>query len=187
MISMELSGVQRNKEHSQQFAAATEQFLARGGKIQLLKGYVRTEAVEPKPYGRLAAPAAKDADSPKAKRKAWNEGVRVSQMVKDRVQELAPTMTLAEAMKETGLSKYVLKRVADAGRFEFKQWDATANLQEKRIEPVADAFNVVRIKDARSRGLTQKAAIRELGISNTLMKRLIKEFDIDYPVRQARN
>ncbi len=186
MISMELSGVQRNKEQSQRYATATEQFLARGGKIKVLEGYVRTEPVEPKPYGRLATAAPKETESPKAKRKAWNEGVRVSQVVKDRVQQIAPTMTLAEAIKETGLSKYVLKRIADAGRFEFKQWDATANLQEKRIDPVADALNVVRIKDACNRGLTQKAAIRELGISNTLMKRLIKEFDIAYPVRQNR-
>jgi hypothetical protein len=186
MISMELSGVQRNKEQSQQYAAATEQFLARGGKIKVLEGYVRTAVPEAKPYGRLMAPAPKGAESPKSKRKAWNEGVRVSQMVKDRVQELAPSMTLAEAMKETGLSKHVLKRIADAGRFEFKQWDPATNLLEHRTDPVADAFNVVRIKDACRRGLTQKAAIRELGISNTLMKRLIKQFNIDYPVRQTR-
>lgn len=186
MISMELSGVQRNKERSQEYAAATEQFLARGGQIQVLEGYVRTAPPDAKPYGRLSAPEPKDAATPKTKRKALNEGVRVSQMVKDRVQQLAPTMTLAEAIKETGLSKHVLKRIADAGRFEFKQWDPATNLQEKRIDPVADALNVVRIKDARLRGLTQKSAARELGISNTLMKRLVADYQIDYPVRHKR-
>ncbi len=67
--------------------------------------------------------------------------------------------------------------------FEFKAFSPASNLIPYQHDPVADALNVVRIKAARDRGISQKAAVAELGMSNTMINRLIREFDIDYPLQ----
>ncbi|KPY67187.1 hypothetical protein [Pseudomonas syringae] len=41
---------------------------------------------------------------------------------------------------------------------------------------------MLRIKEARESGLSRYAAKNLIGISSTLMERLIADFDIDYPV-----
>ncbi|MBD8804567.1 hypothetical protein [Pseudomonas syringae] len=51
MISMELSGVQRNTETSAQHAAAIEGFLAQGA-IQVLEAFVQTSKLPAAAYGR---------------------------------------------------------------------------------------------------------------------------------------
>lgn len=187
MISMELSGVQRNTETSAEHNAAIERFLAQGGTIQVLEGFVPTPRPISKPYGRNhAQPVKADPSKSPPKRRTGDVGVRVSQTVKDRVKGLAVTMTLASVHKETGLSGYVLRRIAKEGDFVFLKWDQNTNLVPYQVDPIADALNVVRIKDARDRGLSQKAAVRELQISNTLMRRLIRDFAIDYPLQTSR-
>ncbi|RMU65566.1 Prophage PssSM-03, Orf52 [Pseudomonas syringae pv. syringae] len=55
-----------------------------------------------------------------------------------------------------------------------------------QTDPVADTLNVVRIKAARDNGISRKAAVTELGLSNTLINRLIREFNIDYPLQAAK-
>ncbi|WP_440813536.1 hypothetical protein ACTACJ_07080 [Pseudomonas syringae] len=49
----------------------------------------------------------------------------------------------------------------------------------KQTYPIADAMNVVRIKASRDNGISRKA-VTELGLSNTLINRLIREYNIDY-------
>ncbi|RMT29645.1 hypothetical protein ALP50_04469, partial [Pseudomonas syringae pv. spinaceae] len=74
-------------------------------------------------------------------------------------------------------------------RFSYKAFDpspALACVKAERIDPVADALNVLRIKEARDRGLSRKAAKDLIGISSTLMERLLKDFAIDYPLHRIR-
>jgi hypothetical protein len=190
MISMELSGVQRNTETSALHNAAIERFLAQGGTIHVVEGFVKRAEPAAKPYGRNTAPPV-PGDTVPAKRKAQPKprtgasGVRVSEEVKARVKHLAQTLPRIRIHEETGLSGYVLNRIAEEGGFKFIRLNANDITITRKPDPIADALNVVRIKDARDRGLSQTAAFKDLQISNTLLKRLIREFAIDYPSRQV--
>ncbi|WP_122418607.1 hypothetical protein [Pseudomonas viridiflava] len=189
MISPELSMIQRNKERSTVLEAEVDKFLKRGGVIGTLQGF----ACKPRPYGRMGpavAPAphrrtraAIQAAAPKptpAQARAAAEAVKLEQ-----VRELAKTMTLSAAGRESGLSKHMLKRYSAEGGFEFQRYQpplGVNNAKTDRIDPIADAMNVLRIKEARDRGLSRNAAKNLIGISSTLMERLIDDFNIDYPV-----
>lgn len=189
MISMELSGVQHNTDKSAELAAATALFLAKGGSVDTLEGFVKKADPAAKPYGRNSAPPA-SGDTVPAKRKpkpsTGASGVRVSEEVKARVKHLAQTLPRVRIHEATGLSGYVLNRIAEEGGFKFIRLNANDITITRKPDPVADAINVARIKDARDRGLSQTAAFKDLQISNTLLKRLIREFAIDYPQRQVR-
>ncbi len=189
MISMELSGVQRNTAISAELAAAMDSFLARGGTVSTLQGFVQRPKPEAKakPYGRNAAPPVRGDTIPsKPKPRTGASGVRVSEEVKARVKHLAQTLPRVRIHEETGLSGYVLNRIAEEGGFKFIRLNANEITVTRKPDPIADALNVVRIKDARDRGLSQTAAFKDLEISNTLLKRLIHEFAIDFPQRQVR-
>ncbi|MCF5709569.1 hypothetical protein GIV19_20120 [Pseudomonas syringae] len=189
MISPELSMIQRNKERSAALEAEVAEFLKRGGVIGTLQGF----AYKPRPYGRMGpavAPAphrrtraAIQAAAPKptpAQDRAAAEAIQLEQ-----VRELAKTMTLSAAGRESGLSKHMLKRYSAEGGFEFQRYQpplGVNNAKTDRIDPIADAMNVLRIKEARDRGLSRNAAKNLIGISSTLMERLIADFNIDYPV-----
>ncbi|WP_122581122.1 hypothetical protein [Pseudomonas viridiflava] len=189
MISPELSMIQRNKERSAVLEAEVAEFLKRGGEIGTLQGF----AYKPRPYGRMGpavAPAphrrtraAIQAAAPKptpAQDRAAAEAIQLEQ-----VRELAKTMTLSAAGRESGLSKHMLKRYSAEGGFEFQRYQpplGVNNAKTDRIDPIADAMNVLRIKEARDRGLSRNAAKNLIGISSTLMERLIADFNIDYPV-----
>jgi len=98
------------------------------------------------------------------------------------VRELAAT-TITNVLRQTGLSIYLLRKMARAHGFEFVPFNQSANLVPKQTDPVADAMNVVRIKAARDIGISRKAAVTELELSNTLINRLIRDFKIDYPLK----
>lgn len=180
--------IQRNKERSAVLEAEVAEFLKRGGEIGTVQGF----AYKPRPYGRMGpavAPAphrrtraAIQAAAPKptpAQDRAAAEAIQLEQ-----VRELAKTMTLSAAGRESGLSKHMLKRYSAEGGFEFQRYQpplGVNNAKTDRIDPVADAMNVLRIKEARDRGLSRNAAKNLIGISSTLMKRLIADFNIDYP------
>lgn len=192
MISPELSTIQRNKERSAALEAEVNEFLKRGGVIGTLKGFpVRPE---PKPYGRMIAPSVQHP----APRRRTKEAVRAAapqEAIPDLcharteqvevVRKLAETTTITDVMRETGLSIYRLRKMARVHGFEYTAFVPASNLIPYQHDPVADALNVVRIKAARDRGISRKAAVVELGLSNTMINRLIREFNIDYPLKGA--
>ncbi|KGS15042.1 hypothetical protein [Pseudomonas coronafaciens] len=192
MISPELSTIQRNKQRSAALEAEVEEFLKRGGVIGTLQGFpVRPH---PKPYGRMSAPSVQQP----APRRRTKEAVRATaptDAIPDRcharaeqveaVRTLAETMTITDVMRKTGLSIYRLRKMASVHGFEYTAFVPTSNLIPYQHDPVADALNVVRIKAARDSGVSRKAAVVELGISNTMINRLIREYYIDYPLKVA--
>jgi len=191
MISPELSLIQRNKERSAVLEAEVAEFLKRGGVIGTLQGF----AYKPKPYGR-AVPAAAPAPHRRTRQAIYaavlkptaadeREKRDAEQIVQ--VRELARTMTLTDASRASGLSKHMLKRYASEGEFSFQRYIPPPDLERtkpERIDPIADAMNVLRIKAARDRGLSRKAAMDLIGISNTLLERLIADYSIDFPPKR---
>ncbi|RMV39696.1 hypothetical protein [Pseudomonas syringae group genomosp. 3] len=192
MISPELSTIQRNKERSAVLEAEVAEFLKSGGVIATLQGF----AYKPRPYGRMG-PAATPAP-----RRRTKEAMRaatppppktnpprghVSDEVVAQIRHMAQTTTITDVSRTTGVSLHMLRKIAAAQRFEYKRFDPSPHLSRvkvQRIDPVTDAFNVLRIKEARDRGLSRYAAKNLIGISSTLMERLIADFNIDYPVNR---
>ena len=192
MISPELSMIQRNKERSAVLEAEVAEFLKSGGVIATLQGF----AYKPRPYGRMM-PAATPAP-----RRRTKEAMRaaapphpepnlprghVSDEVVAQIRHMAQTTTITDVSRNTGISHHMLRKIAAEHRFEYKRFDPSPGLacvKAERIDPVADALNVLRIKEARDRGLSRYAAKNLIGISSTLMERLIADFNIDYPVNR---
>ncbi|PBP95319.1 hypothetical protein CCL17_23930 [Pseudomonas congelans] len=191
MISPELSMIQRNKERSAVLEAEVAEFLKSGGVIATLQGF----AYKPRPYGRMM-PAATTAP-----RRRTKEAMRaaapppepnlprghVSDEVVAQIRHMAQTTTITDVSRNTGVSHHILRKIATEHRFEYKRFDpspALACVKAERIDPVADSLNVLRIKEARDRGLSRYAAKNLIGISSTLMERLIADYNIDYPVNR---
>ncbi|MCQ2992264.1 hypothetical protein NLO72_23990 [Pseudomonas tremae] len=192
MISPELSMIQRNKERSAVLEAEVAEFLKSGGVIATLQGF----AYKPRPYGRMGAAATP------APRRRTKEAMRaaappppepnlprghVSDEVVAQIRHMAQTTTITDVSRNTGISHHMLRKIAAEHRFEYKRFDpspALSCVKAERIDPVADALNVLRIKEARDRGLSRYAAKNLIGISSTLMERLIADFNIDYPVNR---
>lgn len=192
MISPELSMIQRNKERSAVLEAEVAEFLKSGGVIATLQGF----AYKPRPYGRMM-PAATPAP-----RRQTKEAMRaaappppepnlprghVSDEVVAQIRHMAQTTTITDVSRTTGVSHHMLRKIAAQHRFEYKRFDPSPHLSRvkvERIDPVTDALNVLRIKEARDRGLSRYAAKNLIGISSTLMERLIANFKIDYPVNR---
>ncbi|GFZ67442.1 hypothetical protein PSE10B_39640 [Pseudomonas amygdali pv. eriobotryae] len=192
MISPELSTIQRNKDRSAALEAEVAEFLKSGGVIATLQGF----AYKPRPYGRMG-PAATPAP-----RRRTKEAMRaaappspepnlprghVSDEVVAQIRHMALTTTITDVSRNTGVSHHMLRKIAAEHRFEYKRFDPSPHLacvKAERIDPVADALNVLRIKEARDRGLSRYAAKNLIGISSTLMERLIADFNIDYPANR---
>lgn len=185
MISMELSSVQHNTQKSADLAAAKEIFLANGGTIYTLEGFVQKPKPPAVPYGRKSPPAPKPtpAAATTLKRRAAVPRIKIAQLLKDRVSALAPDMTKQEIVRATGLSEYMLNRLAKECGIEYKKHDPTPFLKPPQIDPIADAMNVIRVKTARDQGLARKQAAASLGISRTLIDRLVEDYGIEYPKR----
>lgn len=194
MISLELSMVQHNLRESARLAAATEEFLIRGGHIQEAEpfGYV------PRPvlYGSYATPgkAVERVKPEPAPKQTLRREVRDFEKARAESQEkialvarlrlMAETMTQKEAAAATGISARKVSRLGEAYGIAFMP---AANAGHKNMIPhqkdlVADARNVERIKAMRDLGINRRQASRRMGISSTLMRRLIKDYEIDYPV-----
>lgn len=190
MISLELSTVQQNRERSATIDAAVAAFLAKGGEIQTLSGFPARP--KPKPYGRRNAGHVRK-PTPRRRTKEAMRAAAPTDAIPDRchvqadqvevVRKLAETMTITDVLRQTGLSIYLLRKMARAHGFEFVPFNQSANLVPKQTDPITDAMNVVRIKAARDNGISRKAAVTELGLSNTLINRLIREYSIDYPLQ----
>ncbi|KPB29754.1 hypothetical protein L6218_12030 [Pseudomonas syringae pv. syringae] len=191
MISPELSMIQRNKERSTVLEAKVADFIKRGGVIETQKGFPLKP--KSKEYGRMSAPVARQ-PLPRRRTKEAMRAATPQDSIQDRcnaraeqvevIRKLAETMTITDVMRKTDVSIYRLRKMARVHGFEYKAFSPASNLIPYQTDPVADAVNVVRIKAARDRGISRKAAVVELGLSNTMIKRLILDYSIDYPLQR---
>ncbi|MBD8790936.1 hypothetical protein IFR09_11155 [Pseudomonas syringae] len=189
MISNDISLIQHNAPKSAELASAIAEFLAQGGVIEELPIKIHRPESEQKPYGRdhdehkqKAARIEPPEKKPRAQASILAEAKKRSRKeLEKKVSDLAEKMTLADVSRQTGISKYNLRRMASSCGFQFQQYDPTPHLKPNSIDRADDAMNVLRIKYARDRGLSRKDASDELRISYALMTRLITEYAIDYP------
>ncbi|MCF5708935.1 hypothetical protein GIV19_16765 [Pseudomonas syringae] len=193
-MTTELSAIQRNQVESARLAEAMAEFQKRGGVVEALPGFgaSNTEALPAhkpvtKPYGRDFPRQPPARQIPKSKRVvAAEERANAKSAMVRKVRELAATMTKAEIMRETGLSGYTLRKLGYDYGIEFRKFDPTPFLKPNALDRSHDAANIERLVSARDRGLTRKQAMADLGISNSLMYRLIEDYGIDYPLQRVR-
>lgn len=191
MMTTELSAIQRNSIESNRLAQAMAEFTSKGGTVEVLEGFVSKPRPEPKAYGR-DFPAEQAPKPVKRERKRAPTQVRnsssgrtqVNDALVQRILEMAPTSSKSKVEKETGISRYLLNRLADEHGFQFKQHDPCPNLRPPKVDPVADALHIIRIKELRDQGLARKQAAAAMGISHTLVNRIIADYGIDFPIRQ---
>lgn len=166
MISNHLSMVEALRPASNELAAQVQQYLAMGGEIHSGPDFgYRPESVSmhyPADFQRATV------------REESNE-------LADRVRKLAETMTIDEAMAETGMPRGKLRGLGKRYRFNFKRavgkWSAPNKVQGEK-----EAALVKQIYECMELQMTQNKAGKHIGISTTLLKRLIRDYKIPYPV-----
>ncbi|MCD5994195.1 hypothetical protein KDX38_10800 [Pseudomonas sp. CDFA 602] len=191
MMTTELSAIQRNSIESNRLAAAMAEFMSKGGTVEVLQGFVNRPRPEAKAYGREfreqqePKPAKRERKrTPTQVRNSSSGRTQVNDALVQRIRELAPTSSKSKVEKETGISRYLLNRLADEHGLQFKQHDPCPNLRPPKVDPVADALHVIRIKELRDKGLARKQAAAAMGVSDTLVNRIIADYGIDFPIRQ---
>lgn len=166
MISNHLSLIEELRPASNELAAAVEQFLAAGGKIDT------SGQSKPKPevLASLKQP-------PTFHRPAVKTETELQVM---RIREMAPTMSRRDICEKEGITLGVLKGIAGRYGITFPIRPKQPSPPNK-VDAIRDAFLVVRINECIAAGVSQNQCSINLKISSTLLRRLIKEYEIDYP------
>jgi hypothetical protein len=187
MISLELSMVQHNRAESARLTAAMEEFLSRGGQITEKAGPIPV----PHPYGRK--PAANTRKPPAPRKTETRQSIRVVPDIEEarakkraddrnrvaEVREMAKTMRQRDVAAATGITRKRLHSMALAYGFEFQViHDGADNLVFVRYTPEQEAKMVERITALMSIGVSQRQTFMHLGISSTLLRRLIRDYAI---------
>jgi hypothetical protein len=191
MISLETGIIQANSQASAKLAAAIAEFENKGGVICTLPNVGFVPRPEAKAYGRTfpaaAAPAAPVRRAAKPKRVTTaDQKAKAKSELLAKAESLAATMTLTEVGRQTGLSTYLLRKLATEHGFQFQAFDPTPSLKPNKLDRCNDEKHVALIIAAKEQGLSQKAARDRLGMSHSLMARLIAEYSIDYPLQRVR-
>ncbi|MFL1527885.1 hypothetical protein [Pseudomonas sp. O230] len=163
-ISNELSTIKAHDPDRRQLAAQVAQFLAMGGKI------TGTESAPPKPYGQDYKGA--NFQGAAAKLQADQQAARI--------RELAKTLNAVEICENEGIARGVLRGIARRYGIEFTVGVKHAFAPNK-LNPESEALMVIRVKDCMVKGINRSQCAKALGISTTLLGRLLTDYAIDYP------
>lgn len=167
MISTELSTIKMKDAQRADLADSITAFLSAGGVI--LEADISTPSPQKSAYGRQ--------NTPNFQRPAVKEG---SDQRAARIKKLAKILNRNEICAKEGLSLGVLKGIAKRYGIEFLAGPKKARAPN-RATPEAEALMVIRIKDCIEQGINRQQCCKSLGISSTLLYRLIKNYSINYP------
>lgn len=191
MISNLLSMVEALRPASNELAAAVEQYLAAGGKIEEAEpiGYKPKPVTystqmppAPKPFvRRRVEPVAPPPPTP-LERQEEQRRQRVA-----KVMELAPTHTQKEVALATGIGRRTLLSISKEFNFSFKRVHCLPNSSPEQRAAIAkhELILAERIKAYKELGISRRQVCEKLHITNTTLKRLIEEHSIDYPMSRA--
>lgn len=186
MISILQNEVERLRPASNELAAAVEQFLATGGKIEEgpASGYVpkpityKTQMPPaPKPFVRRrveAAPLPLD-----------REDVREQARLKlvEHMRQLSATHTQTEAAAALGISRRNVYKHATMNDITFKKPERGGANNNYRRDQMGerDAKYAERIRAFLELGITRRQCCGKLAINNKAFERIIAAHGIDYP------
>ncbi|MHC8295329.1 hypothetical protein [Pseudomonas sp. LB3P58] len=200
-VSTELSMIQMLDPQRHELALLQEAFLNKGGTIEVLQGPsfvpppVRNE---PPPTIKVAKPSPVKpvAELPQPTKMTLREIEREERAaiaakarveLVEQVKKLSETMSYAQAMDRTGLSRKILFTMAKEHGFSFQPagyrngWSANRGV----IDETLDAKLAERIKAFLEIGLSRNKAQGQCGITFKTFVRILNKFGIDYPKRRA--
>ncbi|MDR6163524.1 hypothetical protein [Pseudomonas fluorescens] len=194
-ISSDLNMVRELDPKRHELALLQAQWLEKGGTIAVLAGpsfEPPPKRYEPPPSKKVAKPATKPAatDTPymdKITRRDMEREERVAQRAKDkerlvdRIRKLAETMTYAQAVEQTGMSRRTLQRIAAEERIQFVPAPNGSNPRKARITDAQAEKYAERIRSFKEVGLTRNQATNQLGVTFRTFNALLDRFGIDYP------
>jgi DNA-directed RNA polymerase subunit N (RpoN/RPB10) len=189
VISILQNEVERLRPASNELAAAVEQFLAAGGKIEEgpSSGYIPKPITysnqmppAPKPFVRRRVQAAPLPVEPEEHADARTEA-RLKRV--EQVKALAPTHSQTEVIQALGISRGTLLSMSKEFGFQFKRTRQSGihSPDRQRLLMERDQNYAERIKAFKELGITRRQCCGKLAISNTTLERLLEQFDIDYP------
>ncbi|MFW9085614.1 hypothetical protein ACOI7N_13770 [Pseudomonas sp. P2758] len=164
MISNHLNDVARRNQDACDLSAQIAQFLAAGGTIS------GPESAPPKPYGRDYKGA--NFQGAAAKLQADQQAARI--------RELAKTLNAVEICEKEAISRGVLRGIARRYGIEFTVGVKHAFAPNK-LTLESEALMVIQIKECMAKGINRSQCAKALGISTTLLGRLLTDYAIDYP------
>ena len=190
MISNHLSLVEALRPKSNELADQIAEFVAAGGKIDVVEPppppkpavYVPQEPPAPKPFvRRRAEPVVPPPPTPleiqqeqRRKRVEW-------------VMELAPDHTQSEVIDITGIGRRTLLSMSKEFDFKFKRCAHGGHNSPERKKALAerDAVMVERIKAYKELGISRRRVCVKLHITSGTLKRILEKYSIDYPMSAA--
>lgn len=191
MISNHLSMVEALRPASNELAAAVEQYLAAGGKIEEAEpiGYKPKPVTystqmppAPKPFvRRRVEPVAPPPPTP-LERQEEQRRQRVAKVI-----EMAPTHTQKEVALATGIGRRTLLSMSKEFNFSFKRVHCLPNSSPEQRAAIAkhELILAERIKAYKELGISRRQVCEKLHITNNTLKRLLDEHEIDYPLSRA--
>ena len=190
MISNHLGMVEALRPASNELAAAVEQYLAAGGKIEVAEpppppkpvAYVPQEPPAPKPFvRRRVEPVAPTPPTP-LERQEEQRRQRVA-----KVMEMAPTHTQKEVALATGIGRRTLLSMSKEFGFSFKRVNQSpySSPEHKAASAKHELILAERITAYKELGISRRQVCEKLHITNNTLKRLLDEHEIDYPLSRA--
>jgi transposase len=186
MISNHLSLVEALRPASDELAAAVDQYLAAGGKIEVAEPY----HYKPKPitYSNQMPPAPK----PFVRRKVEANPLPLDKTdirsqdrleLAEQIRQLGITLTQTEVAAELGVSRRLIYNYAARYDITFKPptRGGARNLVRKEVDEARDAKYAERIRAFLELGITRRQCCGKLAIGNKAFERIITAHDIDYP------
>jgi hypothetical protein len=191
MISILQDEVERLRPASNELAAAVEQFIAVGGRIEEgpASGYIPKPITysnqmppAPKPFVRRRIEPVEPPPPTPLERQEEQRRQRVA-----KVMELAPTHTQKEVGLATGIGRRTLLSMSKEFGFSFKRVHHSRNPSPEQQAAIAkhELILAERIKAYRDLGISRHQVCEKLHITNTTLKRLLEDHSIDYPKSSA--
>lgn len=198
-ISTDLNMVKELDPQRHELALKMEAFLNKGGAIEVLRGpsfvpppvrhepppTVRAKPIEAKPEVVTQLTKMTMRELEREERAAI--AVKARAELVEHVKTLAETMSYAQVMDRTGLSRKILYTMAKAHGFSYQPaeyrngWSANRGVADE----AHDAKLAERIKAFLEIGLSRNQAQGQCGITFKTFVRILNKFNIDYPKRRA--
>ncbi len=190
MISNHLSLVEALRPKSNELADQIAEFVAAGGKIDVVEPppppkpvvYVPQEPPAPKPFVRRRAEPVVPPPPTPLEIQQEQRRKRV-----DLVMQLAPTHTQSEVIEITGIGRRTLLAMSKEFDFKFKRSAHGGHNSSERKKALAerDAVLVERIKAYKELGISRRRVCVKLHITSGTLKRILEKYSIDYPMSAA--
>lgn len=165
MISTELSMIKMKDQDRASIAASIAAFLSNGGAITEPEANAPARSIsEGRQTPNFQRPAVKAESSEQAAR----------------IRTLAETLNRDEICEKEGISLGRLKGIGRRYKIEFKAGPKKAYAPNK-VTQESEALLVIRVKDCMANKINRSQCAKDIGISSTLLLRLIKDYAIDYP------